>query len=182
MNQTSHIKNSLTFRSALKSDFAEILLFPANKNELFYFSPSASYPLTLEQLEKQLSTRHESTVMLDNNQVVGFANFYNVKKHRIAFIGNLIIKPEKRRQGLARRLLLMMMEKGFNQLQLKEIHLSCFQQNTAAQLLYKQLGFKAYAEETRHNSDNQAVSLLHLKIKKTDSSQKYIFSSGETIK
>jgi len=64
----------------------------------------------------------------------------------------------------------MMMEKGFNQLQLKEIHLSCFQQNTAAMLFYKQLGFKGYAEETRLNSDNQAVSLLHLKIKKNDSS------------
>ena len=88
------------------------------------------------------------------------------KKHQIAFIGNLIIKPEKRRQGLARKLLLMMMEKGFKQLQLKEIHLSCFQQNTAALLFYKQLGFKTYAEEARRNSDNQLVSLLHLKIRK----------------
>lgn len=169
MKLKPHISNSLTFRSAIKSDLSEILHFPANKTELFYFSPSTNHPLTLEQLEKQLSTRHESTVILDSNDVVGFANFYNVKKHRIAFIGNLIIKPEKRRQGLAKKLLLMMIDKGFKQLQLKEIHLSCFQQNSAALLFYKQLGFQTYAEETRLNSENQAMSLLHLKIKKPES-------------
>jgi len=169
LKQTSHTTNLLTFRSALKSDLAEILLFSSDKTDLFYFFPSASYPLTIEQLEKQLSTRHKSTVMLEDSQVVGFANFYNVKKHQIAFIGNVIIKPEKRRQGLAKKLLLMMIEKGFKQLQLKEIHLSCFQQNTAALLFYKQLGFKAYAEEVRRDVNNQAVNLIHLKIKNTNS-------------
>lgn len=169
MKQNAHISNSLTFRAAVKSDLSKILRFPLNQTELYYFSPSARYPLTLKQLEKQLTTRHESTVLLDNNQVVGFANFYNVEKYRIAFIGNLIIKPEKRRQGLARKLLLMMIEKGFMQLQLKEIHLSCFQQNTAALSLYEQLGFKIYAQESRLNSDQQPFCLLHLKRKKTES-------------
>lgn len=169
VKQNSHISNSLTFRSAIKSDFSEILRFPLNKTELFYFFPSATYPLTIKQLEKQLSTRHESNVMLENNQLVGFANFYNVKKHQIAFIGNLIIKPEKRRQGLGRKLVLLMIAKGFKQLQLKEIHLSCYQQNTVALSFYKQTGFKAYAEEVRRDFNNQAVRLIHLKIKNTNS-------------
>ncbi|MCU7939347.1 MAG: GNAT family N-acetyltransferase [gamma proteobacterium symbiont of Bathyaustriella thionipta] len=169
MKQTTHTTHSLTFRSVVKSDLSEILRFPLNEIELFYFSPSVHFPLTIEQLETQLSTRHESTVMLENNQVVGFANFYNVKNYQIAFIGNVIIKPEKRRQGLGKKLILMMIARGFKELQLKEIHLSCFQENTVALLFYKQLGFKTYAEETRLNAENQAMSLLHLKIKKTDS-------------
>lgn len=164
MKQTSHTTYLLTFRAAVKSDFAEILLFPLNKTELFYFFPSASYPLTIEQLETQLSTRHESTVMLEDGQVVGFANFYNVKKHHIAFIGNVIIKPQKRGRGLGKKLIMMMIEKGFKHLQLKEIHLSCFQQNTSALSFYKQLGFQVYAEEERYNSDNEPARLLHLKL------------------
>lgn len=86
--------------------------------------------------------------MLENNQLVGFAYFYNVKKHQIAFISNLIIKPEKHRQGLGRKLVLLMIEKGFKQLQLKEIHLSCYQQNIVALSFYKQTGFKAYTQST----------------------------------
>ncbi|MCU7833426.1 MAG: GNAT family N-acetyltransferase [gamma proteobacterium symbiont of Lucinoma myriamae] len=80
-----------------------------------------------------------------------------------------MIKPEKRRQGLGRKLVLLMIEKGFKQLQLKEIHLSCYQQNTVALSFYKQMGFKAYAEEARRDFNNQAVSLIHLKNKNTKS-------------
>ena len=156
-----------TFRHAKKSDLKAILTYPINREELFYFFPSASYPLTLKQLEQQLSKRHESTVMLENEQVLGFANFYNVENRNIAFIGNVIIKPEKRRQGLGTRLLQEMITTGFSQLQLKEVHLSCYNNNTPALLFYTRLGFKPYAIETRSGPENKKLALVHLKIKNT---------------
>lgn len=156
-----------TFRQAKKSDLEALLSFARNREELFYFFPSAQYPLTLKQLEQQLSERHESTVMLENEQVVGFANFYNVQNRNIAFIGNVIIKPEKRGLGLGKKLLQTMVNTGFSRLQLKEVHLSCYNHNTPALLFYTSLGFRPYAIETRSDPDHQAVALIHLKIKNT---------------
>jgi len=154
-----------TFRHAQKSDLKELLTFAQNRKELFYFFPSADYPLTIKQLEQQLSDRHESTVMLENRQLVGFANFYNVENRNIAFIGNVIIKPEKRGQGLGKKLLQTMITTGFSQLQLKEVHLSCYNNNTPALLFYTKLGFKPYAIESRSDPENGTLALIHLKIK-----------------
>lgn len=156
-----------TFRPARKSDLKEILNFAIGRKELFYFFPSASYPLTIEQLEQQLSERHESTVMLEDGQLVGFANFYNVQNRNIAFIGNVIIKPQRRGQGLGEKLLQTMITSGFSQFQLQEVHLSCYSNNTAALLFYTKLGFKPYAIESRLDSENKPAALIHLKIKNT---------------
>lgn len=164
------MNNSVTFRQALKSDLSEIIHFPQNRMELFYFFPSASPPLTEKQFEKQLDERYESTVMLENMtdktqpQLIGFANFYNVEKHNIAFLGNIILRGDKRQQGLGKRLVLAMMQAGIKHFGLKEIHLSCYEQNHPALALYKGLGFKIYASEKRPDPDNQPATMLHLKI------------------
>jgi len=168
---------TITFRPAAKADLAEIINFPQGRTELFYFFPSATYPLTLEQLERQLSEGHQSTVMLENTplqhsslqkkEIIGFANFYNVENRNIAFIGNIIIRPDKRAQGLGRKLLQSMIISGFEQLKLNEVHLSCYKQNTSALLFYKQLGFKPYAIETRRDLNNLATDLIHLKVIKS---------------
>lgn len=39
------------YRDAYENDFEQICLFPKNEEELFYMFPSASYPLTADQLE-----------------------------------------------------------------------------------------------------------------------------------
>ena len=165
------MSSAVTFRRTTKADLAEIVNFPQDRAELFYFFPSATYPLTLEQLEKQLSERHESMVMLENSslkkkEIIGFANFYNVENRNIAFIGNIIIRPDKRGQGLGRKLVQTMIISGFEQFNLREVHLSCYRQNTPALLFYKQLGFKPYAIETRQDLNNQSTELIHLKVKK----------------
>ena len=159
------------FRPTQSSDLKYILDFNLSRTELFYFSPSTHYPLTLEQLEQQLCKHHESIVMLEEKEIVGFANFYKVDKHNIAFIGNLLIKPEKRKQGLGKQLLQYMIKYGFTKLHLKQVHLSCYQDNIPALSLYKSLGFKAYAYEDRpdlnaniRHSDKQQTQLIHLRI------------------
>ncbi len=98
--------------------------------------------------------------------MIGFANFYNVVKHNIGFIGNIIISPEKRRQGFEKKLIQSMLDNGFNQLQLKEIHLSCYKKNKVAIDLYSPLGFKVYAQKVRKDENNSATELFHLKLKK----------------
>lgn len=158
----------VTFRQARKADLFEIVTFPMDRTELFYFFPSATYPLTVKQLEQQLCKRHQSTVMLSNKQLIGFANFYNVLNRNIAFIGNVIIKPEKRGQGLGRKLIQTMITTGFSYFQLKEVHLSCYEKNISALLFYRHLGFKPYASETRYDPDNEPAEMIHLKVNNPD--------------
>lgn len=168
------MNNSISFRHARKSDLPEIIRFPQNRMELFYFFPSASAPLTEEQLETQINERYESTVMLENTpgqehrQVIGFANFYNVEKHNIGFLGNIILRGDKRRQGFGKQLVLAMMHAGIKRFSLQEIHLSCYAQNRSALAFYKGLGFKAYASEQRPDPDKQPLSMIHLKLKVVD--------------
>ena len=156
-----------SFRVTQQSDLEQIAGFCLNKTELFYFFPSAAYPLTLEQLRKQFSRRHESIVMLEDERIVVFANFYNVAKYNIAFIGNVIIRPDKRSLGLGQKLLRQMINNGFTKLQLKEVHLSCYQNNLSALSLYKKTGFKAYAIEERPDLNKQQTRLMHMRIRNT---------------
>jgi ribosomal protein S18 acetylase RimI-like enzyme len=155
-----------SFRQAVQSDLIALLQFNLSDQELFYFFPAAQPPLTLEQLQQQLNERYQSTVMLEDDKVVGFANFYNVKNHNLAFIGNVVIDPEKRRQRLGSRLVRTIIDKGFKELKLRQIHLSCYNDNNSALLFYHSLGFKPYAMEKRKDWENKDTILLHLKLKK----------------
>ncbi len=159
-------EENISFRPANQNDLPELLSFPQSEEELFYFFPSATSPLTLEQLQKQLSNRHQSTAMLKNNRLIGFANFYNVENRKVAFIGNVIIHSEERRKSYGRLLIKQMLKLGFEQLQLREIHLSCFNSNTPALLFYQQLGFVPYAWEVRQDHRQHPVLMLHLKLGK----------------
>jgi hypothetical protein len=38
--------------------------------------PKASYPLTIDQLKEAIAQRFDSTVVLLDDRVAGFANFY----------------------------------------------------------------------------------------------------------
>ncbi len=155
----------VSFHHAGSEDLQDLLNFHLTQQEVFYFFPSANYPLTLIQLQKQLSERHRSTVMRLDGQLIGFANFYNVENRNIAFIGNVVINPQQRRKGYGGLLLEYMIKLGFDELKLKEVHLSCYNQNTQALLFYQQRGFKPYALEKRQDFNNRPVIMLHLKLK-----------------
>ena len=157
-------KETISFRSADHNDLPELLAFPQSEEELFYFFPSAHFPLTLKQLQKQLSERYQSTAMLKNDRLIGFANFYNVENRKVAFIGNVIIRAEERQKGYGGLLIKQMLKQGFEQLKLREIHLSCFNRNTTALLFYQQLGFTPYAWEVRKDYKQNPVLMIHLKL------------------
>jgi RimJ/RimL family protein N-acetyltransferase len=165
-------KQELTLRTVKDSDLEALLLFPKSTLELFYFSPSASTPFNLLQLKKIIKQQQRESIVLEHNkQLLGFANFQPIKQYNIAFIGNLIIHPNKRKQGLGYYFLSHLIAKGFQELQLKEIHLSCYQTNTNALSLYANLGFQVYAEEQRYVPDDllkkqnqqSTQTLIHLK-------------------
>lgn len=148
-----------------KRDFEQICQFPQNAEELFFMFPKAEYPFTINQLETAVENRFDSTVALQGEEVIGFANFYEVKENHHCSIGNVIVNPKFRNQGIGESLIKIMESIGIEKYKVSEMHLSCFNTNTNGILLYSKLGYKPYAVEKWIDKENRPIALIELKRK-----------------
>ena len=149
-------------RKALEKDFKKICQLIKSKEELYRVYPDGKYPLTFEQVKEISKVRTELTVLTDNEQIIGFANFYNYKPKKSAFIGNIVIDEAYRGKGLGKKIVLYMLKIARDNYQLNKIKISVFSENTPALLLYTQLGFTPYAIEKRKDPKSNKVALIHM--------------------
>ncbi len=154
----------MELRAATAEDFSAIVRLVPNRDELFLVYPRGSYPFSVKQLRELVAGRKALTVAVQDGKVVGFANLYGVEARRCAYVGNVIVKSSLRGAGIGRQLVRHMVELAFRRYRLTEVRISVFNTNTAALLLYSDLGFKPYAAEARQNHDGKRVALLHLRI------------------
>lgn len=125
--------------------------------------PKATYPLTPAQLTDAISQRSGSTVVEGDGLVLGFANFYKAEHGGICALGNVVVAPAARGQGVARYLVQCMVDLACEQFAAREVWVSCFNHNTAGLLLYPQLGFVPFAIEERQARDGRRVALVQMK-------------------
>lgn len=163
-------KEKLAYRNLAFDDLETICKLPRDEQELFFMFPKADYPLTIEQLGNTIKDRFDSTVILFNHEVVGFANFYEVKESQYCAIGNVIVSPCFRNYGVGTFLITTMEDIGKKKYNVSEVHLSCFDTNTSGLLLYTKLGYKPYEIEKYTNKKNEISALI--KLKKVLSSKK----------
>lgn len=156
-------KEKIVYRDLITSDIETICKFPQNAQELFFMCPKADYPLTKEQLEYILKDRFDPTVFLSGNEIIGFANFYEVKRSEYCSIGNVIVNPDFRSRGVGTSLIEIMENIGRQKYNIQETHLSCFNTNTFGLLLYNKLGYLPYGIEKRTNKRNEISALIKLK-------------------
>lgn len=154
----------LTHRPIEADDIPIICQFPQSAQELYFLFPKASYPLSVEQLKNAIDQRHDSTVVLQDHCVVGFANFYICEPEVKCSVGNVIIAPEARGQGVGQYLIEAMVDIAVTKHKAKELHLSCFNQNVSGLLLYQKLGFRPFAIEGRVDKQGARVALIHMKL------------------
>lgn len=157
--------NYLSYRTVEVSDLKKICQLPKNEEELFFMFPKAKYPLTESQLESAINSRFDSTVILFNNVIVGFANFYEVKKNKYSSIGNVVVDANCRNMGIGKYLIQTMEQIAVEKYSVSELHLSCFNTNTKGILLYSKLGYIPYEIEKWLSPKNE--SLVLIKMKKT---------------
>lgn len=155
--------NKLSFRSIADNDLGTICQLPQNKEELFFMFPKADYPLSVEQLEAVMANRSDSTVILLDNKIVGFANFYEVKDNEYCSIGNVIVSSYFRNNGIGKYLIETMESIALKKYNVREIHISCFNMNTKGILLYSKLGYIPYEIEERLNKEESKVALIKMK-------------------
>ncbi|WP_020588099.1 GNAT family N-acetyltransferase [Desulfobacter curvatus] len=151
----------LQHRPFVNNDLQTICSFPQNMEELFYFFPKATYPLTPAQLKMAIDQRSDSTVVEQNGDVAGFANFYRWQD-KTCCVGNVIVSPLTRGRGVAKYLIKTMIHLASTRHAAKSIEISCFNHNTAGILLYRKLGFKPFDIEERQGPNGRRVALIHM--------------------
>ncbi len=151
-----------SFRTLRNSDLDHICSFPQTRQELFFISPRASYPLTVTAFSAILSERHHPTVALLDGQLAGFASLYNVNRENHCFVGNIIVNPEFRQRKLGTAIVAEMARIAQAEYAVKSLHLSCFSHNVRALLLYSGLGFQPYSIEERRDYTDSPVALVHM--------------------
>jgi GNAT superfamily N-acetyltransferase len=152
----------MIFRDAIETDLKIVAGFPQNAEELFYIHPSASYPLTANQLLQNFRSRKGNTVALKGKKVVGFANFINVIESESAAIGNMIIDPLERGSGIGSELIEYMSQMASATYMVKNIIIPCFSSNIKGLLFYHKLGFSPIKGEPRTDPNGLPAYLIYL--------------------
>lgn len=155
--------NDLSYRPIKITDIDEICRLPQNEEELFFMFPKADYPLSVEQLQTVVENRSDSTVILLDNEIVGFANFYEVKENNYCSIGNVIVNSYFRNKGIGKYLIETMESIALEKYNVREINISCFNMNTKGILLYSKLGYLPYEIEERLDKEKHKIALIKMK-------------------
>ncbi|WP_338374817.1 GNAT family N-acetyltransferase [Dysgonomonas capnocytophagoides] len=155
--------NNLFYRLAENEDWEKVCKLPQNEEELFFMFPKADYPLSVEQLQTVVENRSDSTVILLDNKIVGFANFYEVKENNYCSIGNVIVSSNFRNKGIGKYLIETMESIALEKYNVREIHISCFNINTKGILLYSKLSYLPYEIEERLDKEKHKIALIKMK-------------------
>ena len=158
----------LSHRPVERGDIESLCAFAQTSEELFYLFPKANYPLTPDQLKRAISERTENTVVLLDDALAGFANFYEWEPNGVCAIGNVMIDPNLRGQGLGAYLIKVLSKVAFTKHNARTVHISCFCDNTAGLALYEKLGFQKCGEERRFDKTGNITTLINLELSRND--------------
>lgn len=153
---------NLQHRPATATDLDTVVGFPQNVDELFFCYPRAAWPLNVRQLVAAIAERRESTVVELDGRVAGFANFYQWQHGEFCALGNLMVAPWARSQGVAQYLVEVMESLARERYKAPLMKVSCFNANAGGLLLYTRLGYRTIGIVERRAPDGGRVALVQL--------------------
>lgn len=154
------------YRAVRPEDHRRLVEFVAGRKEQFLVFPGSRHPFSVRQFAALLEQRIEPTVLLVDEQVAGFGCLYKLRAPRSVYIGNVMIDPDRRGQGLGRRMVLQLIDVAFRRYEVEQVRVSIFAHNTGALLACTRGGFRPYAVRERLDPNGNPVALLHLRIKR----------------
>lgn len=157
----------MEFCSATRCHFDQIIEIVSSPEEMYLFYPNGRFPLDHPQLEELVQKRSNFTIGIDNDEVVGFANIYNIHSKDSAFIGNVFVANSYRGKGFGKKITEYMCELCISEHNATP-HLSVFNNNTLALIMYSELGFKPYSIEQREDGNSKKVALIHMKLERLE--------------
>ncbi|GAA3406885.1 GNAT family N-acetyltransferase [Paenibacillus hodogayensis] len=153
-----------TCRPAQTADFPVISQFPQTEEEAYFMFPSGTYPLSASQLEERARERLHPTVVVDGDEVAGYANIYDYVEGKHCYLGNVIIAPAHRGRGAARFLLESMIGNARDELRVPRLLLLCHHTNPRAMLFYRKLGFKPFDLERKTNRRDEVIVGIRMEL------------------
>jgi len=111
--------------------------------------------LSLEDVKKRLGAGVQDSFVvgaLQDGRLAGMAGFYREtgpKTRHKGRIWGVYVTPEKRREGIGRKLLELLLERARTMDGLDQIHLSVTTTQAAAAQLYRSMGFEPFRVEPR---------------------------------
>ncbi|GGG22174.1 GNAT family N-acetyltransferase [Paenibacillus abyssi] len=149
------------YRSLQKNDLETICSFPKSEEELYYMFPKATYPLTPKQIEEAVKSRLEPTVVLFNNEVVSYANFYD-HDGESCWLGNVIVSQDYRGKVVSQFLIETMESIAKQNMNVNKLKLVCHNTNTRAILFYKKHGFRPFDISIRVKPSGEFIAGIHM--------------------
>ncbi len=153
---------SFSHRELHEDDAPAICGFPHTDRELFYMFPSATPPLTVTQFLETAKEREDPTVVMCHGEVAGYANFIPTPDDGICEVGNMVVSPDFRRKGVGAYLIGVMAEKARTNFNADTLRADCFNENTAALLFYRRMGFRPTDMQTRQDPDGRDTALIQM--------------------
>jgi ribosomal protein S18 acetylase RimI-like enzyme len=155
------VGSDLELKTAAKDDFVAVAdwfvgirLVSASQVSKFvrqWAGPNIVYPCTANQLALHIRTgQYHSFVLNQHTNIIGFGQIQLIKGR--AHLARLAINPNFRGRGLARRLLSELIENAQQQIDLKEVSLFVYSENTIAIACYEKFGFAESATPMGNNA------------------------------
>jgi ribosomal protein S18 acetylase RimI-like enzyme len=153
---------TLSHRPVQPEDLPLICSFPRSAAELFMLFPKATYPLAPELLQESINARLDSTVVLCDGLVAGFANLYKCEPDKTCWIGNVVVDPDLRGKGIGTYLVNTMTGIAVEKYRVKTMELFCMSHNVTGLFLYQRLGFKPDRFEERIDPQGIRIATIHM--------------------
>ncbi|MBN2350368.1 MAG: GNAT family N-acetyltransferase [Bacteroidales bacterium] len=131
-----------------------------------YFVEESRVKTWLENIGSRKSTLYFTIETIKDNKPVGYTLFRDISEiHKNCMFGIIIGENEQRGKGLGNETLHLMLEYGFNALNMYKIKLEVLESNTRAVQLYKNAGFvqegilkdEFFHQKTYHNVIQMAL-------------------------
>lgn len=176
-------------RYVKKVDGEKIYLSPINIEDYEYYckwinDQSISIPLggianmysfshekrILEDLAKNKNCYNFAIILKENDELLGNVSLFEVNKtHQEATLGIFIGEKINRGKGYGKEALELILDYGFNYLNLHNIMLNVYDFNENAIKLYEKVGFKIFGKRTEvYYVDNRRYNQIFMEILKKD--------------
>lgn len=128
---------------AVRADIEGLMSwFPDARSTRVWGGPAFRYPFTAETFAEDTRWRQMDSFRLADadGDMLAFGQLY--ERHGRINLARLVVAPERRGQGLGRRLVALLMEEGRRRFPLDEFSLFVFRDNRPARACYESLGFE----------------------------------------
>ena len=128
---------------ATEADISHLMSwFPTSRSVAIWGGPNFRYPFTAETFFEDVCWQQIDSYRLVDpaGDILAFGQIY--ERHGRVNLARLVVSPKRRRQGIGKQLVALLMEKGRESLPLQEYSMYVCKDNYPAQACYAGLGFE----------------------------------------